>query len=465
MEKTPLEIFKEKCIEYLSKRPSLGDLRVYGRKLGVKEPTKKKKEDLIVYIVDVLTGGITPIERSHRGAPVKNEYFDPEIERTVEELRAKYLRDYKQELYKPNTVIEFASPNRAELEESNVYKDEIYSGQLEFLGGAYRLLPTSCFKVEKHLIMPDILVEKHGLREGDVVSCRANQTENGLVAKDVLTINGSMVESYSRIRFEEGAVCYPYEPIRVYEPQRFDGFINKYIAWLTPLGKGQRGCVVSKPKAGKTSFITKTIEAINDLNSHLTILVLAVGQPPETIAELRKTVKEENFVYTGYEDEPEKQVFGADFIIKRAKRLAESGRDVLLVVDSFNALARAYNDCDVSSGGKTLSCGLESKTVQYLKKYFASARCFETGGSLTILGAVSEDTGNPADDYLSAELKMLCNYELALDVTLASRGIFPAISGGKTSLQPALVERFDERERVALGRAKSKSEFLQIVKG
>ena len=103
--------------------------------------------------------------------------------------------------------------------------------------------------------------------------------------------------------------------------------------------------------------------------------------------------------------------------------------------------------------------------MQYLKKYFASARCFETGGSLTILGAVSEDTGNPADDYLSAELKMLCNYELTLDVTLASRGVFPAISGGKTSLQPSLIERFDERERDVLERAKSKSEFLQKING
>lgn len=463
MSKSPLQQFKEACVEYLSQKPSLGDLRVYGRKLGVKEPTKKKKEDLIAYIVDVLTGGITPIERSNRGAPVKNEYFNPEIERYVEELRLRYLSNYTQEVYVPHSVLEFASPERDKLEEQNVYKDKIYSGQLEYLGGNYRLLPTSCFDVETNLIIPVDFIKKYALREGDVISCRAKQGENGLIAKDVLTINGNMSEGYERIVFETDSVCHPYERIRVFEPQRFDGFINKYIAWLNPLAKGQRGCVISQPKAGKTALFNEIIPCIDDLNSHLTVLVLAVGQPPEEIASIRKKIKAGNFIFTGYEDEPEKQVFGADFILKRAKRLAESGQDVLLIVESFNSLARAYNDCDVSSGGKTLPCGLESKTVQYVKKYLASARCFDCGGSLTVLGALSHDTGNPADDYLATELKMLCNYEIILDVALASKGIFPPVSGGASSLQPSINHALDEKERNALVTAKTKDEFLKKI--
>ena len=131
----------------------------------------------------------------------------------------------------------------------------------------------------------------------------------------------------------------------------------------------------------------------------------------------------EQFLYTTYEDAPERQVFVADFLLQRAKSLADSGHDVLVLVDSFNALAHAYNDTDASVGGRTFACGIESKTIHYLKKYFGCARCLEKGGSITMIGALSEGTGNAADDLISAELSAVENLHIQLSDELAVKHI------------------------------------------
>ena len=174
------------------------------------------------------------------------------------------------------------------------------------------------------------------------------------------------------------------------------------------------------------------------LNNGLRVMTLLVDQSPECISQYRQFADKDNLVYTTYEDDSERQVFVAEFILKRAKRYAECGMDVLLLVDSFNSLARAFNDTDASAGGKVFACGLESKTVQYLKRFLGTARCFEKGGSITILGVVATDTGNPADDLIKAELSAIGNMEVALSNELAKRRIYPAldilaIQGNKTS--------------------------------
>jgi transcription termination factor Rho len=146
-------------------------------------------------------------------------------------------------------------------------------------------------------------------------------------------------------------------------------------------------------------------------------------------------------LYTTYEDDPERQVFVAEYLLKRAKRYAECGSDVLVLVDSLSALARAYNDTDASIGGKMLVGGMESKTIQYLKRFFGTARCFEKGGSVTILGTVTVDSGNPADDLISAELSAIGNYEVCLNEQLARKRIYPAIelSSSKTNKSGLIV--------------------------
>jgi len=184
--------------------------------------------------------------------------------------------------------------------------------------------------------------------------------------------------------------------------------------------------VLAPPKTGKTTLLADMHQSATLNNSNLCIYSLLIDQAPETVAHFRKMYDKESVLFTTYEDSPERQVFVADFILRRAKRMAECGRHVMLFVDSLNALARAYNDTDASAGGKVLAGGMESKTVQYLKRYFGAARCFENGGSLTIVGALCTDTGNPSDDILKSELMPIANLELSLSEDFAKQRLFPA---------------------------------------
>ncbi len=447
--------FKKECEEFLIRSASTNDLRALARKYGVKNPTEiTKKQPLVEKIVLVLTGEIAPVAPNGRGAPIKNDYCKPEIENRVEELRALYLDVETEKPLTPKTTLTLHSSNKKE-----EFVDDIFRGQLEFFEEGARLLPENCQSGVDIVVFPNELIAKYGVREGDILTCNAYYRNKCFIAGNVLTINDVVTQSYSRGKFDEMTACYPYERLRFFEPQNHSQTVHKYMQWFAPLLKGQRGCVFHSPKTGATRLLASLVKTALSLNDKLYVFVALTGQFPETVGMFRKIVKAENLVFTTYEDEPEKQVFATDFLLKRAKRYAESGRDVLLIVDSFTSLARAYNDCDFSSG-KTLMNGLESKTVQYLKKYLASARCFETGGSLTILGALSQNTGNPADDYLASEFSMFTNFELRLDETLARKGIFPAIKEGRSSAENSLCIPLDEEGIKKLSLAKTKNEFF-----
>ena len=196
---------------------------------------------------------------------------------------------------------------------------------------------------------------------------------------------------------------------------------------MLPIRKGQRGCVISAPKAGKTAVLKKLVESAQALNRRLEVFTLLVDQSHETVGEFKRISRSNSVFYSTYEDDADRQVFVADFVLKRAKRFAEMGKDVLIVIDSLNALAGAFNNTEASLGGKMLASGLESKTIHYLKKYFGAARCLEKGGSITILGAVNVGTGDPADETIARELSTLATMQLYLSEELAIKRIYPAI--------------------------------------
>ena len=446
------EKFEYVCRDYL-KTLSIADLRTYGRSIGVERPTEKKKDELVKDIISVLTGAVAPIEKSTQGAPVKNVFVDPAIPAQVAELKRRlcgeetptatesvkteketsepiresdtaHLRDYD---YKEDFRKRKEAQGRITFEFFSSGSE--YTGQLATVDGYARLVPLSGETEIERVFIPVKLIHSHDLREGDVITCRVKK---GAVtyAEEIESVNGAPLSASRRNDFEELEVCEPKEPIRFYDDEKLAEGGNgsgKYLQWLLPAYKGQRGCICSEPKAGKTELLYEMARAARAFDSDLTVYVLLVGQSPETVTKYRKAVSGARLVYTTYEDEPERQVFAADFLLKRAKRMAESGGNVLLLVDSLSALARAYNDTAESSGGKTLASGLESKTLQYIRKYFGAARCFEKGGSLTVVGAVSEGTGSPADETVCAELRNMANLKIRLSDTLAVKRIYPAI--------------------------------------
>lgn len=438
--------FKHACKEYLLSL-SLGSLRAYGRDIGVARPAAKKKDVLIEDILAVLCEEMQPIERSKRGAPVRDDRVDPRIVQRVENIRRDYLyrivneenvnldysntdackRDIKGEYayIKANkTQLVFNDPQK-ENTEINIYR-EVYRGQLETLDGVPRLLSLDCIEDEKTIIIPIEIIRKYTLCEGDIVSGYAEKSGSVFVITDVLTINEMALQDFRRTCFEECNACYSSSRIRLFD-EKNASVAGKYLEWLSPLGKGQRACIVSSPKTGKTRLLIELADKINLLNPDVRVLVLLIDQPPENVGLYRRVVDAENLVYTTYEDESDKQIFAAKFMLKRAKRLAECGKDVLLIVDSLSALAKAYNETEESAGGKMLACGLESKTLHYIKKFFGTARCLEKNGSLAILGSIATDTGNPADDLICAELVALGNYEIRLSGVMATKRIYPAL--------------------------------------
>ncbi len=440
MDASALKDFKYACKEYLSTQ-SIDKLRSYGRNVGVDSPTKKKKEILIEEIVSVLTGDLKPVW-TNLGAPVKNDYVPPEILETVDKLRVQFLTVGKDPFHFAERYREIQeNPNVLRVEDPDAPKGgrsrEIYRGQLAILDGVPYLLPLDCKDSSIKLVVSVEQIRVNDLREGDVVTCFAENKRGVLVASDILTINGLVNDLTKRVHFDDCDACFPTQRIRLYE-EKPSSFTEKCFQWLIPLGKGQRGCISASPKSGKTTLLTEMATAISSVEQDLTVLAVLIDQPPENIGRFRKILKKENFVATTYEDSPERQVFTAQFMLNRAKRLAERGFDVVLFVDSLTALARAFNETTASEGGKTLSCGWESKTLHFIKKYFGSARSLEKGGSITILATVATATGNPADDILYAEISALANMEIRLSDHLAIQRVFPAVE-----LQNAFVQQSD----------------------
>ncbi|MBQ8229583.1 MAG: hypothetical protein IJZ32_02680 [Clostridia bacterium] len=441
MNEQALQKFKSQCEKFLL-TISLAELRAYARDIGVEKPTKEKpKPVLISAIIAVEAGEIAPIERSKRGAPVRNTSYDKKIPETIAHYRLICFGEVKDDKEPAQEPFDFEKALKKMQSEKNELRFEspdykptklekqpkVYRGQLETLNKVSRLLPLDCIDRFENVIVPVELIRRYDLRKGDILSCHAEKTPSAYVATDILTVNGCMIEDFHRFAFEEGAACYPFEQIRLYEKERFSGVINKYFDWLIPIRKGQRGLLLSAPKSGKTTLLWELARTAIALNPFLQVFVLLVDQTPEEIGRFRKIVNPENLLYTSYEDDPERQVFVANFLLNRAKRYAECGKDVLLLVDNFNALARAYNDTADPERGKTLPCGLESSTVHFIKKYFGAARCFEKGGSLSVLGALAVDTGNPADEAIKGELLPLCNLEIKLNDRMAQRRAYPAL--------------------------------------
>ena len=459
-----IEQFEKYALEVLSKA-GIKDLQAYGREVGVSWPTDKRKGEVIQEIISIFTGKLAPVPVSNQGAPVKNSHYDPEIKEKMETLRAQYLVKESEIPPLPSFVskreeLVFESPVQAELDKQNPYKNNVYRGQLTIIDGVYYLLPLRCVENGQRIVLSEKLFAEYGLQEGDIVSCFAEMSTSVLVVTQVLTVNGRGLKERVRNDFDDAV--YATEPIRFYNQETAPSVTSKYLEWIAPVCKGQRGCLIAPPKAGKTQFLREIAKSAIELNPRLNVFVLLVGQPVEEVSAFRKIVGEENFIYSTYDDEPERQVFTADFMLNRAKAYAQNNADVLLIIDSFTTLARAYNDTELSIGGKTLAGGLESKTLQYLKKYLGKARKLQQGGSLTILGTISANTGNPMDDLIANELLSVANLEIRLSDALASKRIYPALElkGGYT-VDNQTVTLQGEKLVHELSTSKTKEEFFQ----
>jgi transcription termination factor Rho len=270
-------------------------------------------------------------------------------------------------------------------------------------------------------------IKKFGLKTGDTVSGQIRppkENEKYFALLKVEMVNGEPPESIaSRVPFEELTPIHPNE--RFILETTPDEITTRVIDLIAPIGKGQRGLIVSPPRAGKTVILQKIANAIATNNPEVYLIVLLVAERPEEVTEMKRMVKGEVISAT-FDESPERHTQVAEIALEKAKRLVEHKKDVVILLDSITRLARAYNVL-VPHSGKIMTGGLESTALDKPKRFFGAARNIEEGGSLTIIGTALIDTGSKMDEVIFEEFKGTGNMEINLDRKLADRRIFPAI--------------------------------------
>lgn len=275
-------------------------------------------------------------------------------------------------------------------------------------------------------------IRRFALRKGDMVSGQIRPPKEGekyFALLRVEAVNGADPESAAkRVHFEDLIPLYPNSRLRLEHNPK--DITTRLIDLIAPIGKGQRGLIVSAPKAGKTSILKKIANAVTTNHPEVILLVLLVDERPEEVTDMMRSV--DGLVVSSTFDQPaSNHIRVAEMVLERAKRLVEHGNDVLVLLDSITRLARAYN-LEEPPSGRTLSGGVDPAALHNPKRFFGAARNIEEGGSLTIIATALIDTGSRMDDVIFEEFKGTGNMEIHLDRSIMERRIFPAVDISKS---------------------------------
>ena len=290
---------------------------------------------------------------------------------------------------------------------------------------------------EEDAYVPGQMIKRMGLRRGDYIKGFASPKRNKdkyAPLRRVVSVNGIEVteDNYDiikrRPKFESLTAIYPDERLTL-ETEKED-ISPRIIDLFSPIGKGQRGMIVSPPKAGKTILLQKVANSITTNNPNCVLIVLLIDERPEEVTDMQRNIKGE-VVYSTFDKRPENHVRVTELVLERAMRLVELGKDVVILLDSMTRLARAYN-LTINPTGRTLSGGLDPGSLYGPKRFFGAARNIENGGSLTILATALIETGSRMDEVIFEEFKGTGNMEVTLDRKLADRRVFPAIAVDKS---------------------------------
>ena len=347
-------------------------------------------------------------------------------------------------------------------------------GILEVMAEGYGFIRSSNYLPgDRDIYVSPVQIRKFGLKKGDMIGGPIRNRTQGEKFSALLFIrhvNGGLPsEAAKRVAFEDLTPIFPDERIKLDVPGA--SVAVRIVDLLSPIGKGQRGMIVSPPKAGKTTLLKAVAKSISRHNKDMHLIVLLIDERPEEVTDIRESIEGENVevIYSTFDELPEHHKRVSEMVIERAKRLVEHGQDVVILLDSITRLARAYN-LTVPPSGRTLSGGLDPAALHMPKRFFGAARNMREGGSLTILATALVDTGSRMDDVVFEEFKGTGNMELVLDRKLSEKRIFPAIdiSRSGTRRDDLLLDP-DEQEAVnlihkALSGAKAEEYTDEILK-
>jgi transcription termination factor Rho len=325
-------------------------------------------------------------------------------------------------------------------------------GVLEVLPDGYGFLRSADYN---YLPSPDDIyvspsqIKKFQLRTGDFVSGQVRPPKEGerfFALLRVEAVNNQAPEAIrDRTLFDNLTPVYPTK--RIYLESAPGEYSMRIMDLLTPIGKGQRGLIVSPPKSGKTILLQKIANSITRNHPEIKLIILLIDERPEEVTDMERMVKAE-VISSTFDEPPERHVQVADMVIEKAKRLVEAKEDVVILLDSITRLARAHNVV-IPHSGKILSGGVDSNALHKPKRFFGAARNIEEGGSLTIIATALIDTGSRMDDVIFEEFKGTGNMEIVLNRDLSDRRIFPAIDLNRSGTRrEELLMKEDDLQRI-----------------
>ncbi len=344
-----------------------------------------------------------------------------------------------------------------EHEQAQPQQHEIADGILEVLQEGYGFIRCENFLPgENDVYVSPSQIRRFNLKTGDMVrgpKRAKTQGEKFSALMYLETVNGEEPSrAVKRPAFESLTPIFPNE--RIHLEKNTNTTAMRIVDLISPIGKGQRGMIVSQPKAGKTTLLKQIANAVTKNNPEMHLIILLIDERPEEVTDIKESIVGENVevIYSTFDELPERHKRVSEMVIERAKRLVEYKKDVIILLDSITRLARAYN-LTVQASGRTLSGGLDPAALHMPKRFFGAARNMREGGSLTILATALVETGSKMDDVVFEEFKGTGNMELVLDRKLSEKRVFPAIDIAKSSTRREdLLLNEDEQNAVGIMR-------------
>lgn len=432
---------------------SVSVLREFAKDKNIKNISAMRKSELIEAIIAAAEG-----EEKNEPAEVASVVAEDEADVQNTHKTSEYSHQKSEQYVKEEHRENYHAQSQRGQEQPKQEQDmPMADGILEVLSEGYGFIRCENFLPgENDVYVSPSQIRKFNLKTGDIIQGPKRMKTSGEKFSALMyleSVNGKDPSvAQRRPAFESLTPIFPNE--RIHLEKNSATVAMRMVDLISPIGKGQRGMIVSQPKSGKTTLLKQIANAVTKNNPEMHLMILLIDERPEEVTDIKESIVGDNVevIYSTFDELPERHKRVSEMVIERAKRLVEQKTDVIILLDSITRLARAYN-LTVQASGRTLSGGLDPAALHMPKRFFGAARNMREGGSLTILATALVETGSKMDDVVFEEFKGTGNMELVLDRKLSEKRVFPAIDIAKSSTRREdLLLNKEEQEAVDIMR-------------